>query len=248
MDHQDDFDKFIEKLSSSKGSMKIKNYFLDLIVKEEFQEEVRTFRKKYKIPPEGFREKRSRIMFRGIHLAPRKWSYSKETTGSFWVPFLKEINEIGRKFKIPSNNTSILHEYIMFSEINPDGLQGFCETQDCFELGDNPEADAENLRSYPIAIRVSPYASKREILDYVAVAFTQHIKPLQERYKDKKARLGKAKTKKEITQKLYNFIYKHRNSPLLEIKQLLKNAGFRGYFSQPSIAKIISTEKKRRKV
>lgn len=243
---KNDLGSSVERLSSSQGSKKIKNYFLELIVKEEFQGHVSMFREKYNIPKEGFPQEREHYQFKGFHLPPKEWIHSDE--GSvFWRAFLEELHDICGKYKIPLNNSGILLEYVFFSKVDDLALSSLCKTQKVLDIIN--DKDIQDLKDYPIAIRVSPYANERVILDYIRVAFTNQIEPLQEQYRVKGIGLGIIREKNESVQKRNRFIYDlhEKGCTGLEIKDAVKNAGYEGYFGQPEIAKIVSSEKKRRK-
>lgn len=242
-------DSFLEKLSHSRGSKKIKNYFLDLIDREDFQEKVAGFRKKYSIPKDGFVRETDSFIFKGVHLAPKEWKNSNKASGKFWIPLLKDVNEICRAYRIPTTSSGMMLEYLMFSAIDDRALEDLLTTQDVFEIGDDPESDAQKLWDYPIAIRVSPYANKRVILNYIEIAFTKKIKPLLEKYKAKKIALGRTYKKDEVVRKRNTLIFElhEKGCKWQEIKKVLKDAGYEGYFGQSEIERLLSSERKRRR-
>ena len=100
---------------------------------------------------------------------------------------------------------------------------------------------------FPVDIRISPYASERDILDYIKKMYSFFIKPIQERYKEK-TNLGKVKNKKEIIQLRNDLIYKNRHLKLKEIMALIgEEFGNSAIIDCGYIGKIISLEKKKRK-
>lgn len=242
-------DKFSLRLSDSRGSKKIKHFFLELLDKEDFQAAVKQFRKDYGIPESGFSLSDEHVQFKGKHLAPDKWSYPQEGGDNAMEIYSADKEKLCKKFKIPVGAGDLFSHYIVYNAINPLGMvYGLCETQDCYQIGEFKELDEEVTRHYPVAIRLSPYASINDILDYVKVAYTKEVKPLQEKYKDKKTRLGRAKTKNVSVQQLNTFIYKHGHLSLNTIKDLLKEKNWFGKerLGQSEISKILSSERERR--
>lgn len=237
----------LQKLSDSKGATKIKNYFLDLVDRDDFQRDIKSFREKYQIPKNGFEETERDSIY--PDLPPKSWGYDFGNDDKAYITFLNEVGLLGEKYKIPVQNYSMVDEYIMYNKVDFSNLGGLCLVQDSLELGKHKDTDRENNEAYPILLRVSPYASLRDILDYIQIAYTPLIKPLQEIYQDKEVKLGKSRSKSEILRKRNAFIFKHRHLPLREISILLRGRKDLGADrpDEGNIGKIISLEKKKRK-
>src|SRR3989344_8779676 len=98
---------------------------------------------------------------------------------------------------------------------------------------------------FPIAIRISPHASLRDISEYVR-KYSRIIKEKQEKYKEKKIKIGQVKLRNRTTQERNDFIYKNQNLPIKEISALVYKK-FKQNIDHGYIGKIISLEKKSRK-
>ena len=109
------------------------------------------------------------------------------------------------------------------------------------------ESNSITDEKFPVVIRVSPYASERDILDYVKKMYSVFILPIQERYK-KQTTLGKVKNKRQFIQDRNDYIYENRHLPRKEIMRLVTDK-FGGEYSidYGYIGKIISLESKKRK-
>ena len=98
---------------------------------------------------------------------------------------------------------------------------------------------------YPIGIRISPYASKRDIVDFINTIFPL-IKGMQESYKKAGIKIGKVKKKKKSIQERNVFIYENRKLSINETKRLVEEK-FGESLDYEYIGKIRSYEAKRRK-
>ena len=98
---------------------------------------------------------------------------------------------------------------------------------------------------FPVRVDISPYASKRDILDFIRKNYDR-IKEIQDKHKIKVIKIGKIRSRKPHIQKRNDFIYKHRHLPRREIMRLVSKK-FNEVLDYGHIGKIISLEKKRRK-
>jgi hypothetical protein len=117
------------------------------------------------------------------------------------------------------------------------------------------ESDEENLddrredvlkenQHFPVIIKISPYASQRDIVDYIRTMYP-FIEHFQEKYKSRDIKIGKQRKRNPDIQERDNFIYKNRHKPRKEIGKLLKDK-YNNYLDQGEIGKIISREIKSR--
>lgn len=100
--------------------------------------------------------------------------------------------------------------------------------------------------NYPIAIRVSPYANKSDIKNFIDEVFDTQIEPLRSRHARKDVSVGEYRQTDPILRKVYNFAYENRNLRRQEISDLIVMK-FDKHFDQAEIGKIISLEIKMRK-
>ncbi len=100
-------------------------------------------------------------------------------------------------------------------------------------------------RLYPIAIRINPYATKRDVLDFVEKLFPTQIAHMQEMYHTDATNFNKNKVKNKRLQEIYNFIFENKSLPHKRIAEIVKEKFGRTY-EYVEIGKIISKETKRR--
>lgn len=97
---------------------------------------------------------------------------------------------------------------------------------------------------HPFAILISPYANEREIVDYVKKTYNLAIKPVLDKYKNPKVKLGILR-KRNATKKARNkFIYENRNLSTKELAHLVAEK-FEDILEYTHINKIIKEEKKK---
>ena len=102
---------------------------------------------------------------------------------------------------------------------------------------------------YPIAIRISPYTSRRTIEEYIGVVFSGLIKAIQEKYRDQESKLGKTRMRNKTRIAINKRVYELRHLPHRKIAQTI-NDEFNGSgitISYEEISNIIFSEVKRRK-
>ncbi len=244
----------IANLTRLKGEQKVWNYFLDLIRTDSAQTFIKKLKKKYGIPAEGFALPDKNIL--GAY--PDDFEHAPEV-GNKLVQFCDK-HHLNFFVYVP-----ILEQYVYYGLLSPETwrtwtdddfsgyLSMFCVTD---VPRDNPTAyKGEKILDtlFPVAIRISPYASQRDLLDFIKNKHVWYnkIESLQKQYRDKDEAIGKSRTKNKEVQKRNDFIYKHRNLPRREIMRLLiglhKENKRVWEIDEAAISKVISLEKKKRK-
>ncbi|MDP2855538.1 MAG: hypothetical protein Q8N90_00225, partial [bacterium] len=91
-----------------------------------------------------------------------------------------------------------------------------------------------------------PYASERDIIDFVRLNYKSNIKPIQESYATRnKLKIGSFRKRKHSVEERDDFIYRNKHLSQLKIKALVKER-FGITLDYPYIGKIISRERKNR--
>jgi hypothetical protein len=146
----------------------------------------------------------------------------------------------------------VLTYYLFFNKIiSPPGWpnsSNLCLLTDVIEDKEDPystEVQEMEAIGYPIAIRISPYASLRDILDYVKKTYKVAIEPIQGKYRNKDIKIGKIKPSNGKIQERNQFIYQNRDKTGKELKRLVYEK-FGDNLPYEYIPKIISREKKKK--
>ena len=158
---------------------------------------------------------------------------------------MEDLEKLSHKYGLSYNTWwTSLEPYILTNELIEPMDTDICIL--CDNIND-PDLNKEDIEHYPVSVRISPYASKRDILNYIE-RFYPYILHLQKDYKDTKIKIGKFKTRKSNIQERNDFIYKNRNLSRKEIMHLVGDKfGPNAVIDYGYIGKIISMEKKKRK-
>ncbi|MEW6617366.1 MAG: hypothetical protein AB1333_03020 [Patescibacteria group bacterium] len=236
---------------------KLKNY-VEVILQSDFvNEKIKKLRKELEIPDSGFSpvEKRDEYNPSSRFIMPGKWKYIRNKKK--WGVLSVEIKTLLDKYYLHYLEWyEVFLNYLFYDEfVEPVDFNSYNlavvrdllrdkkdlgEDYECFEEYDN--------KAYPIAIKISPYMSKRDILDFIEKTYKTEVKPLQNGYKITEVKIGKIKTKKKSIVQRDLFIYDSRQLPHKKIMSLVIER-FPDELSvdEGMIGKIISIQKKRRK-
>lgn len=240
-----DVEKYLETIKafhSTKGYKKLWNYFLDITKKDYFVGIVKELREKYNIPPDGL-DDREDYIFPPIGYSHEHFERLREDI----------IEKICKKYRLHYYDFSeILLGFVYYNIITEPPWPEICGL---FRVADvilekkepfDPLIQEGDDMAHPIALRISPYASQRDIIDFLKNKFIwTEIESLQEKYKEQNIKIGRVKSKDQNIQNRNDFIYQNSHKTLKEIRKLLSAKGT--YLDDGHIAKIISLEKQRRK-
>jgi len=220
---------------------------LELIVTEEFQTIVKRLRKECNIPEIGFTYQNDRLG-KGYMLWMNQ--YGKK----YRRIFMSTIGKICLKGKLSVYSwEGIIRDYIVtgllipVEEVDENGsgyAWGTCYVDDLVSYQNTGLPIVELNETHPIALRISPYASKNDIADYVEKSFSE-IAEIQGRYKGIVPRKI-YRNRGEVLRKRNEFIDQHRELSLNEIAEKLSIA-MDISLSESDISKILSLQRKRRK-
>lgn len=238
------FNKERKIIQSTNLYTKIFNYILGVIETEAFQAKVLSIRSEFGIPLNGF---------------------SCEDDGEekdFGQPMFLATRKLTIELKLTLDWRETIENYILYNKIF---IFDYADTFEVIDLqsltGDEnvyPEdftkitqkdTDYDYLQmlseDHPIAILIPPFASQRDIIDYIKKAYAHSILPLQKEYASQKAPIGKYKSRNDTTRARNQLIYENRGLSIKELRELL--AKDKIYMDDGLIGKIRSLEQARRK-
>lgn len=231
----------------TRGYRKLLNFALEITKWNSFQELIAIMRKEFQIPELGYNpdgpswthppkewphyenkrvimgqiQEKIKIFCKKYHLFPGDWVYSFECYLFY--------NKLLISYEPNSHNLCYVSDLVE----QKDSL-GHLVTKDEYE-------------AFPIALQISPYASERDILDYLKKVYRSEILPIQNKYRQVDAGIGKYKTKKGSIQKRNQFIFQNRYLPRKRLMRLVADKFPGTTLDYSEIGKIISLEIKRRK-
>ncbi|MES2416283.1 MAG: hypothetical protein V4504_01120 [Patescibacteria group bacterium] len=225
-------------IRSTIGNKKMWNYFLYLTEDKKFKDYIEIIRKKYLDKDNKIKELKK---------------------------FKKEISKLSRGYGLDEIAWSkSLNNYIVKNEIPKENLSMPCIALDRVQIGEDEQpaelyenvplenwpSDLVELKpvsySHPVIIRITPYASQREIIDYIKKTYRLEIEPIQKVFRDKNVLMGKQRTKNPKIKERNSFIIANKAKNTKRIKALLKKEGF-GVIETSLIDKVIQLEKKENK-
>lgn len=233
------------KAASTQGRTKLERYFLDLLKTEDFQRTIRDLRKRYGYPEGGYKE--------GITYNLGNWGERKDLLHKLD----KELKSVCLKHGLHFDYwgdviRSVLSNDEPYLPTDTGTSPDLCMIADLQSEADEPFTkevrDADNLL-FPLAIRVSPFATQRDIIDFVKKNEFM-LSRLQESYRKnlKDVPIGRTKKRKAEIQERNDFIYQNRHLSRRKIMELLtEKYGANKTLDMGHISKVISLEKKKRK-
>lgn len=241
-----DYAKKVQKAyEETAGRKKMLNYYRTIVRSTEFQELIKEWRSYCGIPKGGLAPLKSwnfkspsQLIIQGLYEEVRKevrlfvecnflhlldW----EEPILFYLLFNKE----------PEFFNTNAQDLVLFSDLVDEKKEPFSST-----------TQEDDLRMYPLAIKISPYASQRDIISFIKKLYKLEIEPSQIAYRDDSILIGRFKERKEQKRAYYDFIFENRD---LRIKKIAEKAyekyGRAFPYDQGAISKIRSLEVKRRK-
>lgn len=271
--------KLIKELDSNystQGYEKLWNYFLDSAKTDYFQNKVLNIRKLFKIPDKGFDTEKVyyalEISYKEI--PGRDWRKDATKLKEYDVWKGEDLKRLSKAKKHISQESykicekyhlhyldwsDVIEDYIYFNRLEktPPRLYytnsyNLCMLADLQEIVEDPfskkltEADND---IFPIAIRISPYASERDILDYVR-KMAPAIKEWQKPYIKPGVKIGKIRKKNPLIEERNNFVYENRSLSYKKIVSLVMKKfpeDICESIDEGAIGKIISLERNKRK-
>lgn len=238
-------------------------YFRHVLNLEFVQKEIIKIRKKLDIPVDGIIDNlpadvNSPSLYHNINLlmgyknGEKLWSLSEKVLLKYglgedirWVGLMVEYVAFNIKPNFSSDEFYSNQDLISIQNICADELSD----DDFREYFDKEVMNGRLLydKKFPVALRISAYASKRDILEYIAKNFKK-IETLLNRYKDKRSKLGKVVFKKNADRDEFIFEKYKEGRSFDEIQALVLMNWQDNSVDIGEIRKIVSVENIRRKL
>lgn len=228
---------------STKSSKKLLVYLNEITCSQEFKNRIGRMRAKYGIPLEGFE------LIQKTSVPPKQWRYYDDADKNFQNQ--KDIKELCENYSLlPDDFASIMEMFLFFNKIfvpvKPNAYN-LCMVYDAFagKTIDGTGLSKGMDKYFPIALRISPYASKRDIINYIEKNFRE-VSEIQQTYKNELIKIGHVRTKRQGKRKIHEFIWTNQSVPMKELKDLVHEK-FKEVLMGHELKAIIKKENKRRK-
>lgn len=239
--------------AETSGSVKLWNYFVDKTETDEIQDWIKNIRKALYMPEDGL-QKNGKIeneIFRVLRIVTEEHTpYSFDEVLDFIDYMLYSMCVIDYELNWWEWEYSFRH-YLFFNEfLKPDHythLLRFYDVKSLASESANPvkyfsQINTSERISFPIALGISPYATKNDIIDFVEKMYP-HIHRMQKNYKNVSVSIGSHRSRKNRERD--NFIYRNRKLPIKKLLSIVSEEF--GRMDEGALRKIISIEIKRRK-
>lgn len=229
------------------GQLKILVLLEDLKRNEIFLEFVKSLRHRY-----GIKLKKLPLSQR-TRLVTDEWGFRVQLTKKQKTEITKEISAFCRPNGLndhPDMHRAI-RQFVFYGKFSMPGPDfDLCKIRAMGNRHTNILNDREmaDLKYYPVAILISPYASQRDVIDFVK----EHpfLASFQEYFQKAKNSIGKTRLKDPSKRGLYDFIWKHRNMKHASTRdaslQKLIEEKFGLWLEREHINEIIRIERERR--
>jgi len=238
----------------SQSRKKSLEYFYEVSAKQDFNDAVWEMRAKYmpdKVVPaeclssDNPEDKPVKPRFYPLSLQGEAFLYEKTEQ------IEKEIQEKFVKKYALNNSFAYAIWYHIFHDLDfitylEDESLGLCKVADLKQKPKHKYGKTHidnELSAYPLAIKISPYASERVIRDFITKEFKTSIHPLQLKYQNPKIKLGKLRTKDPAVTQRNQLIWSLRDLPRIEIRRAVQKATGE-FLDEGTVNKIISNMRK----
>ncbi len=236
----------------SQGFEKLWNYFLAIIKLDEVSKQIAGIRGKYNIPLNGYTPENLENYAEMIKISHYS-SIPKEgleidfplSDHSLILSLKNEAENICKEYKLYYTYWAVpMLVYILFNTTRKptrEPVNTICA------MGCRKEDDEAAYEYFPISIRISPYASRRDIVDYVEKNYKTQIRPRLKLLQDRNCKIGRIriKPKKEIL----DFIEAHIDMEDAKLGKLVQETFISksnyGYAETRRIKTIIRERKKK---
>lgn len=267
---EDNYFLVSDKHFITQGHKKLWRYVEEVVNSDAFKEDIQNLRKIYKIPNDlVFPESEEEIhklpqTSKELQLELPSEDEMRQVPPPEWVDFsnttrvrmlMDDVDALCYKYGLPCFEFHDTFLDLVFYNIKPikyqNDLSAFnlCTTQDIIEdkiePWSNRKVESDDF-AYPVAIRISPYASMRDIIDFVEKTYNPFIKELQDRHKMLDVEIGKQRIRDPKIVARNNYIYENRRKSRKMIMRLVGEK-FDEFLDEGHISKIISHESQRRK-
>lgn len=251
----------------NQSKQKLINYLDEYIDSEYFQKKVKKARKEVGVPLGGLllnekfgQEYLLKIMHDSIFVPEELLINNTKMSALFRLSLALE----GLSKDFPIHNfliNSYFKIYLLFNVKFDEGLKtlavgtnnniqdaSLCGVGEFTDIRKNSKNFRFLLKDYPVFIKISPYASQRDLMDFIKknwpfVSFSLN------RYKNNGVRLGKTRTKNEIIKKRNKLIVDNRELKIKEIVKIVNSNTDNPdeVVDEGLVGKILSIDRKRRK-
>lgn len=227
----------LKRLYNISSNSKPRLYVRKLLLSKKFRERIQEFRRLFSIPDNGYAKKDlvplqlpwGEVVKVEPMLFSKQFSYE-----AFRLAGIQLCGEFGldEAWFVTSIKPYILRGKPRFPSIR--APHGFCVAYDLYarltakceeyDLTREIRYDSlvEDTKHRPIAILISPYASGRDVVEFIKKSYRQKIEPCQLQYRRHNISLGRNRIRVNENMAIYELILAHPKLPRKTVQQMIK--------------------------
>jgi len=235
-----------QKAVATNAQVKMFAYLCSLARDREFLNEVSEIRKKFSLPSNGFEED-IKDEFAFIEALP---VYTDERGNE--TDFQKEVYDLASRLYLSVPWLNAVTSYVLYDDFfatkTPPFIQMMALDEIIDEQAEREEGDdvwSSITDAFPIALFISPYATGRDIIDYVKKRYKQEIEPAQSKHREEGVRIGRVRRRNADVAERDEFICKHKDLSASKLAHLVHEKYGGKLLGYTYISKIIAKKCKR---
>lgn len=188
------------------GNQKMWNYLLDVIERESVQKKIRSIRTENDIPLAGFKSPEL------LYDLPEEWleTHTRKQQETVKSEVKQICEQYGFHYAEWSNIFLSLIFYDRIFTQQQSNAYNLCRVEDSKNIEIGTDLAWSDAYAFPVMLRISPYASQRDIVDYVKKTYKVSIKSLQRKYQKTHVNIARLRTRDTQKKLVARFIYEHR--------------------------------------
>ena len=202
---------------TTQGQEKMFAYLVSLSSNTDFVDRVKEIRQWFLLPEEGFKKQLKNIDEFVQSLPP----YTNDRNEQ--IVFDKAIYDLADQFGVTLVWLNAIRDYIFYNYFSYAKTSPLVDMVDILGVLNDAERDGSDREallgrildniadSFPLALLVSPYATGRDIIDFVKKEYKTQIEPAQSAYKLTGINIGKVRKRSPGVQERDMFICKHKH-------------------------------------
>lgn len=242
-----------------KSISKIMAYFRHVVNSDDFQKDILDSRKRFAIPEDGLEIEIPNFDYSWAHIGQEQMHALSMVPDGLAESLWESARGICKKYGFHHEMMwgLIVENYIIFNKLpkidslHTHSVFDMCEIEDTLRIEreiDDPKYPREfsdKNQQFPISLRISAYASKRDILKFIEREYRE-VEKIQVGYMLPAIKLGEIRPKRNHDRDEYIYEMSRKKMPYKKIASLVFD-NFSEIVDEGNIGKIISIEKKRRK-
>lgn len=248
MEKQYNTERKTEAFYKTQGFSKLWLYVRHIVDTEPFQKNIQQIRNKHAIPESGYDISKIKKWTHPYHF----WKQGGPEERKELARIRSLLRDLCKSYSLlPRDWLDVFESYLFYNRtlltLEP-GARNLCVVSDALTKRDGKggEITDDYAHAFPVLLHISPYASKRDILDYIRKVYSPEIERVQKEHKNSDSILGKQRKRSPAVVKRNAMMYRKRLEPDKAIFSEIQDRKDAPQLKRKSVNKTLQREKKRR--